>query len=221
MSTACVGMTIDGVSVRVILNECARGMSSVAIMMVQLCAASFAAALMGWMLRGPWVTPLAGVLVLGMSLYLPRTTQHVGVQHGEEYGYMECVENSGVKVCSTVPNVGYLRASLRTIEAIYEDSPHRDVMPRVITITDSQVLGDNSASETRFMVPSIGLAGSRGLVAPSMLKQSLSASSLAYSIHGWCSGTQLSDIQQLLGIDPDAPSTSRNATLAALRRCRT
>ena len=44
---------------------------------------------------------------------------------------------------------------------------------------------------------------------------------LAYSVHAWCPGTDISDVQTLLGINsPDTESATMPTTLRALGRCR-
>ena len=219
--TAIIGMAHDGLPARLILLELARGIRAFLPLLASLIVTSVVGSALGWLWHGPWVTPGAVILAFAVSLILPHTMQDVGAAHGIEYGYDSCRDGSHVRVCSTSPNSGYLVAATTSLDAIYRSSPHRDVLPRTVILTDNQFLGDNDAPETPTIVPTIGAAGSRGVFALSSLSSSGVTDSLRYSIHGWCHGAQLSDIDQILGIEPESSSDTMEVTLRALARCRT
>ena len=82
-------------------------------------------------------------------------------------------------------------------------------------------MGMHAVPETPATIPVVGLAGSRAVTAPPTLSSGGVVDTLAYSVHAWCPGTDISDVQTLLGINsPDTESATMPTTLRALGRCR-
>ena len=107
------------------------------------------------------------------------------------------------------------------IDEIYAESDHPEVLPRRVVVTDGQYMGMHAVPETPATIPVAGLAVSRAVTAPETLSSFDTRDSLAYSMHDWCPGTDLGDVQTLLGINsPDTESATMPTTLRALGRCR-
>ena len=164
---------------------------------------------------------MAAVLALGLALGLPKPVQPVGADHIREYGYTVCTDTRYSRVCTSVPNSGYLPAAATMVDEIYAESDHPEVLPRRVVVTDGQYMGMHAVPETPATIPVAGLAVSRAVTAPETLSSFDTRDSLAYSMHDWCPGTDLGDVQTLLGINsPDTESATMPTTLRALGRCR-
>ena len=215
------GMAHDGVPASIIGREIGAGLGSLALILVSAAATCGCAAALGWFLSGPWVAPVAAVLALGLALGLPKPVQSVGADHIREYGYTVCTDTRYSRVCTSVPNSGYLPAAATMVDEIYAESDHPEVLPRRVVVTDGQYMGMHAVPETPATIPVAGLAVSRAVTAPETLSSFDTRDSLAYSMHDWCPGTDLGDVQTLLGINsPDTESATMPTTLRALGRCR-
>ena len=215
------GMAHDGVPASIIGREIGAGLGPLALILVSVAVTCGCAAALGWFLSGPWVAPVAAVLALGLALGLPKPVQPVGADHIREYGYTVCTDTRYSRVCTSVPNSGYLPAAATMVDEIYAESDHPEVLPRRVVVTDGQYMGMHAVPETPATIPVTGLAVSRAVTAPETLSSFDTRDSLAYSMHDWCPGTDLGDVQTLLGINsPDTESATMPTTLRALGRCR-
>lgn len=219
--TAVVGMAHDGLPVGLIFLEFVRGIPALLYLLVTLPLASVAGSLCGWLWRRPWVVPAVAIIAVALS-YVPilRGGHIVGIEQRNDYGYKSCRDGMYVKVCTSTPNSAYLPAAVTTLDPVYQSSPHREVLPRTVILTERNLDGLDGFPETPTTVPAVGVAGSRSVFAPSSLSRSYVMDSLRYSIHDWCPEAQLGDIDSILGIYPDPDSETMKASLQALSRCR-
>ncbi|WP_027587556.1 hypothetical protein [Acidipropionibacterium thoenii] len=212
-----------GIPARVMVHEVMAGSGRTLAAMMMVIAGALVGAAIGNLSRRIWLAPLCLVLSMIALLPLPRLADNgIDNELSAEYGYTACmaVPHEQVTVCTTEPNRAYLPAAAHTIRTVYQQADPSTPLPRTIRLTNKMTQGlvpEQARATTR---PTVGLNLSRRLSTPAALDEHWVRESLAYSIAGWCAGTQFTDVQDLITGNPTQGSPTISRTLTSLAHCR-
>lgn len=210
------------VPVAIVLRELGGGLGPTLVILVGVMVMAALGALLGWASGKVWMPPLALVMSLALMMAIPLQFSRGADPDrvwSDTYGYTDCrtSDRHDVTVCSTPPTSGYLPAAVARIDELYDQAPADAPLPRRVRLNSQETAGVQAPGS--IMIPTLGLNRARGFTPPSTLPSS-AADSLAYSTHAWCPGADLSDVQQLFGIEPSHHSSSMPRTLRLLAACR-
>lgn len=203
------------------IREFASGLPSAMLVLAAAAVLAAAGSFVGWYTSRIWVAPLGLLVSLALMIAVPLELSRGADVDGvwsKRYGYTSCVTSPmhDLTVCTTPPNTAFLPAAVTTLNQIYSDSAHPEALPRLVDLNSRAPLGRQAAGSME--APIIAIQRHRGLTPPTNLDGA--ADALAYSTSSWCPAAELSDIQQLYGLNPTEANTTMRHTLQALKTCR-
>lgn len=210
-----------GVGAGIVVTEFLAGWPPTLLVLAEVAVGAALGVCAGWWSGRIWMAPACLILGLAVMIAVPRPPgQDVDRLWAERYGFTACqtVPGHDVRICAPAPDKGYLPAAAASLSQIYGQSPHPEALPRLVLLTTTGTMGENAHPKGLENPPDIGAAPGRGITPPTALG-SPAGDSLTYSTHAWCAGTELTDLQNLFGVDEYAQTPIMNRTLAALKTC--
>ncbi|WP_038621246.1 hypothetical protein [Corynebacterium ulcerans] len=184
----------NGVSKATLAREIAMALPAVFSATAIVAIAAVLGIIIGHYVKTIFVLPVAGIGVAALFIaYFPGFNADIESDYAKSYGYTHCTTGTTPTVCTTEPNVPYLKSAANAAHQLYEQAPNSDVLPDTINLIN------NSFWPLPKPMAAIGLSKDRTWNADTAINNALQ--SLAQTIFMSCPGLSIASIHQAVGIE--------------------